>query len=156
MSDFHEISSRLAKNILYTFRARNCKNVITHLSVCFVGGAEAKQDYELFPSRHNVLLTDDTLHEAVGALDDPHVGHQAGAALQVAVSAQAARQQRRGRGGHYCSIVTVGLLPQPTFDVEQSVRDVQPGIQEGDVIATSGLQGKYHQCCLMYRTVEWP
>ena len=40
---------------------------------------------------------------------------------------------------------SIHLFPQPTFDVEQSVRDVEPRIQEGNVIATSGLQGKYHQ-----------
>ena len=97
--------------IFRTFRERSC-NFITHLSVCFVGCAEAKQDDELFSSRHNVLLTDDALHETVGALDDPHVGHHV--VLEVAVSAQAASQQRRGRGGHCSIVMTVGLTNQKT------------------------------------------
>ena len=112
--------------IFRTFREGSC-NFIAHLSVCFVGCAEAKQDDELLSSRDNVLLTDDALDETVGALDDPHVGHYV--VLEVAVSAQAARQQRRRRGGHCSIVMTMSLTNQKSVLVimDQSEDSVSNG-----------------------------
>ena len=39
----------------------------------------------------------------------------------------------------------MSLSPQPALDVQESVGDVEPGVEEGDVIAAGGLeQGEYN------------
>ena len=96
----------------------------------------------MFTRLDNDLLGDHGLHQTVGALHDPHVAHTG---LQLTMSTQAARQERRRRSGDNCSVLTMSLSPQPALDVQESVGDVEPGVEEGDVIAAGGLeQGEYN------------
>ena len=60
------------------------------------------------------------------------------------MSAEGARQQRRRRGGDVGK-VPPGLFPQPGFDVEEGVGDVEPGVEQADVVTACCLkcQGEY-------------
>ena len=72
-------------------------------------------------------------------LNNPHITDARG--LQVPVSAKTARQER-GRRCRDVSVLPMRLFPQPTFDVEQCVGDVKPGVEQGNVITTRRLKYK--------------
>ena len=58
---------------------------------------------------------------------------------------QGPRQERRRRGGNPRA-GPVGLSPQPGLDVQESVGDVEPGIEQTDIV-TAGRLNHYN--------IEW-
>ena len=74
-------------------------------------------------------------------LDYPHVMDTG--RLQIAVSAKTSWQQWRGRGGDGWWTLTMlpgARPPEPHLDVQQRVRDVEPGVEVRDVIGAGCLQ----------------
>ena len=59
------------------------------------------------------------------------------------MSSETARQQRRRRCRDV-SVLPMGLFPEPTFDVEQRVGDVEPGVQQRDVVTARRLGEMIH------------
>ena len=60
------------------------------------------------------------------------------------MSPQAPGQEGRGRGGEGCGggpRAPDPRPPQPHLDVQERIRDVQPGVQVRDVIRTRCLKG---------------
>ena len=55
------------------------------------------------------------------------------------MSAQGAGQQGRGRGGDVGQ-APPALSPQPSLDVQEGVGDVEPGIQQADVVTAGRLK----------------
>ena len=70
-------------------------------------------------------------------LDNPHVGH--GCRLQLAVSTERAGQQGRRRGRDV-GLRPPALLPEPGLDVQESVGDVEPGVEQADVVTAGRLE----------------
>ena len=52
---------------------------------------------------------------------------------------QGPRQERRRRGGNPRA-GPVGLSPQPGLDVQESVGDVEPGVEQADVVTARRLK----------------
>ena len=65
------------------------------------------------------------------------------------MSAERPGQQRWRRGGDV-GLVPPGLFPQPSFDVEESVGDVKPGVEQADVVTAGCLEmsRRIQICCI--------
>ena len=106
----------------------------TDLWLDLVGCPEAEEDDKLLPGRGDLLLRLHALHQAVGPLHHPRSADTQQHVSRVTCTSRmldtwpAARLPCRPR-----------LPPQPDLDVEQRVGDVEPRVEQRDVVTARRL-----------------